>query len=195
MIKAVLFDADGVVLKKYKYFSEIFSEEYKVPLEKVTPFFKEKFALIQKGKADLKQQIAPFLKTWGWQGTVDDFVRYWHKSDVAVNPAVLEVISGLRKKGIKCYLATDQDAYRAKYIQETLKFNEIFDHAFYSCDLGFRKSESEFFTNVLSLLKLKPEEVIFWDDDQENVKVAAALGINANRYSGLDELKDKTRQL
>ncbi|NTW75625.1 MAG: hypothetical protein HGB34_01865, partial [Candidatus Moranbacteria bacterium] len=55
-IKAVLLDADGLLLKKQRYFSEIYSEQYGVPTESIIPFFKTRFRDCQKATADLKEE-------------------------------------------------------------------------------------------------------------------------------------------
>jgi ABC-2 type transport system ATP-binding protein len=41
MIKAILFDADGVAINNHRYFSQRFSEDFNVPMEKIIPFLKE----------------------------------------------------------------------------------------------------------------------------------------------------------
>ena len=42
-IKAILLDADGLVFKKQRYFSEIFAEQYGVSKDLILPFFKNNF--------------------------------------------------------------------------------------------------------------------------------------------------------
>lgn len=187
MIKAILFDADGVTLVKHGYFSERYIKEYHVLPEKVRPFFREKFGLCQKGKSDLRQEIQPYLAAWGWKGTVDDFLNYWFTSDFEPNKEVLDVIRNLRAKGIKCYLVTDQEKYRAEYLKNVVKFDENFDGTFYSYNLGYRKSDAEFFEAVIKDLNLKYDEVLYLDDEEENITVATEAGINSKLYR-YDEL-------
>ena len=60
MTKAILFDADGVVLKKYKeYFvSQYFAKKYNAPADEVNAFFAKDFRTCQRGKLDLKEELA-----------------------------------------------------------------------------------------------------------------------------------------
>jgi len=194
MIKAILFDGDGCVLKGHRYFSEIYSETYNISLEKITPFFKEKFGLCQTGKADLKIEIEPYLKDWGWQGTADDFLNFWFTSDVQPDVQTLKVVNSLREKGIKSCFATNQEKYRMEYIKNIPGFTQNFDAIFCSCDIGYRKPDQNFFRYILNSLDLKPEEALFWDSDQENVESAKTLGLYAERYISLEDFQEKLQK-
>src|SRR6185436_4097201 len=193
MIKALLIDGDGATLKKTKYFSDVYAEEYNIPEEKLRPFFKDKFRLCQKGKADLKEELTPHLKSWGWKGSVDEFLDYWFHTQTIPNQQVLDVLKEIRDKGVKCYLVTDQEKYRAKYISEELHFKDFFDDCFYSCDLGFGKSQKEFFEIIIKRLSLKPQEIIYWDD--EDIEMAKEVGINASVYTSFENFKEEANLL
>jgi len=193
MIKAILIDGDGATLKKTKYFSDVYAEEYHVSEEKLRPFFKDKFKACQKGKADLKEELQPYLTSWGWKGTMDEFLYYWFHTQTIPNQPVLDVLRDVRTKGIKCYLVTDQEKYRANYISNELRFKEFFDDCFYSCDLGFIKTQKEFFDILFSKVNLKPEEIIYWTDD--DIEMAREIGINASVYTTFENFKEEVSLL
>jgi putative hydrolase of the HAD superfamily len=189
MIKAILFDADGVVLKKYKeYFSLQFAREYGAPLDEVTEFFKTTFKECQEGRADLKEELEKLLPKWGWKNGTDAFLEYWFTTDVEVDSEVLRVIEEYRRKGIKCYLATDQEKYRGEYLRKKVGLDMYFDECFFSCELGASKSHPEFFVQVLARLNLPASEVAYRDDDKKNVEVAKGLGIDAKFYKDISDL-------
>jgi putative hydrolase of the HAD superfamily len=188
-MKTFLIDADGVALKLHRYFSEIYSEMNNIPLEIINPFFKEKFFDCQRGKADLKESLVPYLEQWQWKGTVDEFVDLWCQSDVEGNQEVLDIVKIMRQKGNECYLTTDQEKYRSEYIAKNLPLTEYFDGAFYSWQLGYKKSEPEFWQAILQKLNIPPDQVIYWDDDEKNVEMARQLGIDAHHYKNVDEFK------
>jgi putative hydrolase of the HAD superfamily len=189
MFKAVLFDADGVALKKYHgYFSDRFAKEYEAPIDDLRTFFQNEFQLCQRGKADLKVELAKKLPQWNWPKDVDSFLEYWFSSDATADAEVLGVAKEFRNKGLKCYLATDQEKYRAQYLLESLDFKNKFDQCFFSFDLGYRKIEPGYFLEILKRTGLKPEEIAYVDDDQKNVDTAIALGINARLYKSIEDL-------
>jgi len=189
MIKAVLLDGDGVTLKKHKYFSELYAEKNNIDLSRLKPFFTGKFRECQQGKADLKKELVELLPTWNWSGSVEEFIKYWFTTDTDPDSFVLDVVQKLRSAGKRCFLVTDQEKYRAQYLNEQHKFSTFFDKCFYSCDLGFRKSEKEFFQAVVQKTGFQPEEIIYLDDDLDDVATAKELGLQARLYTGIDDLK------
>src|SRR4029079_11780915 len=106
MIKVVLFDADGMVIKKHPYFSLKLSEEYNIPSEKMKPFYKGGFLLCETGKADLKETFSERLKEWGVNKSVDAILEQWFNSESELDNRVVQSIKSLRSQGIKCYLST-----------------------------------------------------------------------------------------
>ncbi len=191
MTKAILFDADGVVLKKYKeYFvSQYFSREYNVPDDEINAFFEKDFRTCQRGKLDLKEELVKYLPGWNWPDGVDAFLEYWFTTDATIDSEVMEEVEKIREKGFKCYLASDQEKYRADYIMERLGLKNKFERCFFSYELGYMKSEAEYFKEIFKITGLKPEEFIYFDDDQKNVDVVNSLGINAYFYTKIDDLK------
>lgn len=193
MIKALLIDGDGATIKKTKYFSDVYAEEYHIPEEKLRPFFKDKFRMCQRGKADLKVEVGPYLKGWGWKGSVDEFLDYWFHTQTIPNQPVLDALKDVRARGIKICLVTDQEKYRANYISTELGFKDDFDELFYSCDLGYSKSQKEFFEIIIKKLNLKPEEIIYWDD--EDIEMAKEVGINASVFTSFQNFQEEVNLL
>ena len=115
------------------------------------------------------------LVRWGRPGRLRDALRTWQA--ITVDYAVLQIIAELRARGIYCALATNQNACRARYMSEHLGYATTFDHAFYSCAIGFTKPDPRFFRTVLERLRLPPYHVLFIDDREENVAAARACGM------------------
>ena len=197
-VRLAIFDADGVVTTPKK-FAENLEKDCGTKPEALLPFFKGPFQDALVGKADLKTVIQPYLKDWNWTKSVDEFLAYWFKAEDAVNDEVIETIEGLRAKGIKCYLATNQEKYRLEYMRETMKFKHVFNGVFSSADLGCKKPDPQFFDRLLKRIDPKREiprkEILFWDDSEANIKVAKDLGIQAYLYTDLTAFVETMEQL
>jgi putative hydrolase of the HAD superfamily len=192
-IKAALFDLDGIVITgRKRFFSERLAEEHNIPMEQVLEFFTKDLKPCSFGKADLKEQIAPHLVKWKWKGTVEDLLEYWFTSESTKDDVVLNIVKALRDRGVKCYIATRQEKYRMQYLLDEVGLKDHFDGTFCTCDIGYDKSEPEFFEEVLTRLGLSPDEVLFFDDTQKNVDNARAMGINAHFYDGIGVLRSQT---
>lgn len=191
MQKFLLLDADGVVISKSGYFSTRYEAEFGIPKEKFTPFFQDVFPQCQLGKTDLKVALLDYFALWQWGGTVDELLQYWLQGSLP-EPEVMAVVRAARKKGIKCYLATDQEKYRAAYLWNDLNLSQEFDGAFFSCDLGARKEESLFWEKVLAAFQHPdPARLSFFDDEEENITAASAAGIKAHLFTNAEDLKSE----
>lgn len=96
MIKAVLFDADGVTICKHRYFSDIYAEKHNISPAILAPFFKNIFPLCQKGRADLKQEITPYLPQLQRDKSVEEFLQYWFDTEHAFDAKILQTVADLR---------------------------------------------------------------------------------------------------
>lgn len=185
MIKIVIFDADGVIING-KRFGDILERDYSVDKEKEHEFFSGIFQDCLIGKADLKQSVAPYLPSFGWKGTVDEFLEYWFTTEYELNQPLIAYIRTLRERGIWCVLATNNEKYRVQYMLEHMGFDGVFDKVYASAHLGLKKPAVEFFAKVVQDMQALEDEVVFWDDDQENIAGAQAYGIHAEFYTDYD---------
>ncbi|MDP2873822.1 MAG: HAD hydrolase-like protein [bacterium] len=196
MIKTIIFDTDGMIIHREMYFSERFSKEFNIPLEKILPFFKNEFQSCLIGKADLKIELQNYLPSWGWEKSVEELLSYWFTHESDLDKALLESVKQLRERSFKCYLDTNNDQYRTQYLLDTLGLKKMFDGVFSSAELGYLKPQDEFWAAVHDRLgKPAKSEVLVWDDDEKNVESAKKFGFLAKQYSDLNLFKNQMRLL
>ncbi len=197
-IKCILFDVDGVVVR-----AEMFSKQYarakNISDDEMLSFFTDEFPCCVEGKADLKEVLKEWLSKWKWEGSVNEFLRAWFEAEHKIDERVIEVVEQLRNKGVKCYLATNQEKYRVKYMKEKMKFAEIFDGIFASSEIGCRKPNRQFYEFILRDLRgqcgIQSNEIIFFDDNQKNIDEAKAVGIEAYLYNDFSEFEKIIKKL
>lgn len=115
--------------------------------------------------------------------SVPELLSIWEQFDVDEDAwALLEEVRAL---GVRCCLATNQHDQRAAFMRRDKGYDTRVDGAWYSCEVGARKPEPEFFACVLADLGIplgdaeRVRRVGFVDDVVANVEAAAALGISA----------------
>jgi putative hydrolase of the HAD superfamily len=67
--------------------------------------------------------------------------------------------------------------------------HKLFNYTFTSCYMGLRKPDSKIYLRSLGILGDTPERSLFIDDRLENLAAAAAVGMNAIRFTGEADLR------
>lgn len=183
-----MFDADGVLVHA-EMFSLQLERKYGITHEQVRPFYTGVFNLAMTGEADLREIIEPFLQEWGWSGSVDDFLQEWFEYEHVLDEEFLNNIQKLRAKGFKCYVATNQEKYRAQYMIDKMGFGDSFDKVFASAHLGVQKPDQLYYQKILEETGANKDEVLFWDDLEKNIVGAKKFGIHAEVFENVEQFK------
>ena len=135
------------------------------------------------GKADANRMIMPYLNKFDWEETSENYFKqqFNFESNYLDNKLIL-LVRKIQAKRIKCYLCTDQDENRTKFLLNEMGFGNIFDGYFISYQIGYRKCNDNFWMHVIEKLKkdyqnIKPDEIVFFDDIQKNIDTASRIGI------------------
>jgi putative hydrolase of the HAD superfamily len=182
-IRAMVFDADGVIVRPESWFVTGASERYGVPKDEFMAFIHGDFTRCTTGDLRLEAALPPLLKRWGVTTGVDVFIGQWLEHERAVDDELLERIQTIRAAGLPCYLGTNQEANRAGFMRNAMGLEAALDGVFASCDLGARKPDPDFYGRVQNLLSRAPREILLWDDNATNVAAAHAAGWHAELYT------------
>jgi putative hydrolase of the HAD superfamily len=178
LIRCVAFDLDGVLIPSGPSF-EYFEIEHKITPAHFREFFRGSYQLAMLGKVDLFEILPPFLEMWKWNDTVEEFASVWFDSCAEADPAAVEIVRVLRAHGVICYAASNQDNRRAMFLNSLKWLHTLFDRCFYSCHLGVKKPSVGYFDVIQREAAHLPEEMLFVDDNLENVEGARKCGWSA----------------
>jgi putative hydrolase of the HAD superfamily len=188
VVRSVLFDVDGVLVHPWR-FRDYLVREHSITPEMTAPFFRGPFVACTLGHADLDAVLPPFLRAWGWRGGTRSFIDAWLTVEDAPFWEVLEIARQLRRAGLQCFIASTQERHRAHYLVNQMGFGDLFDRAFFSCDLGVSKPDPAFFEEVSALIASSPEGLLLVDDAPENADAALAAGWNSVLFVSPDQLR------
>ncbi len=196
MKKIFIFDADEVVLKREMYFSQRLARDFGIPEEEIMKFFRKEYKDCAVGKADLKDVLKEYVEVWEWNGSIEDLMEYWLENEREINEAVVDEIRNLRKRGYVCCLATNNEKYRTRYLLEEVGLKDLFDHFFSSSEVGYLKSEDEFWKFVRE--KIGTDEqggIVVWDSDEKNVEKVNELGMTGFLFTSEENFKEKVNEI
>jgi putative hydrolase of the HAD superfamily len=189
--RAVIFDADGVLITPPQLFSRVYCALRGWPADHLDPFFAAEFQEALCGRADLKELLLS-SPLWDFTGDPQTLLDQWFASEHHLNLPLLELIPHLRAGGTPVYLATNQEQYRAGYFRQVM-FPDSFDDYFISSELGVVKNQDKFWRHLRGRLTesnpgLQPSEIIFFDDSPEHIDAALRAGVRAHLYRDYDQV-------
>lgn len=182
-LRAVLWDADGVLQHLPAGWEASMRPAVGHLVDDVEGFLAAAFAAEKAtltGDARWVEVLRTLLGEWGIEDAYDDALQVW----LTIEPVAetRQIVETVRAAGIGCYLATNQDEHRGRFMHESLGYADLFDDAFYSYELGFAKPDPAYFAAVLERLALPGTQVLFVDDNADNVAAARAVGLHAERW-------------
>lgn len=142
--------------------------------------------LLATGKADLLEMVRTRIAVTDAEG----LLNYLYRSETEVDAAVLAAVQRVRAAGMRVFLATNQEHRRARYLMETLALSTMVDGIAYSAALGHRKPSLEYFAAAAAKVGALPHEIVFIDDNADNVDAARAAGWRATQWFGDMSLDD-----
>ncbi len=187
-VRAVLFDADGVTQSNPPGWDEQLRQHGDAFVEDL--FAAEAPAMV--GEREFADVLDEVVRRWQVPVDTEALIAHWRRIEACA--PTLDLVRELRDAGVRCYLASNQHAYRATYMRSSLRYDETFDAEFYSCDLGATKSSPGFFEQVLGRVGLPADEVLLVDDASGYGEVAGALGMRTVCWSiddGIEELRHR----
>ncbi len=179
-IRAVLFDADGVVQQQSQSLHSVLTDVLGAERHSVDELYRDVWeaeAPALTGHADFASALSAALEKWGIAERLDDLIRA--SKSIRVDRAIVGIVRRLREAGVLCCLASNQMTYRARYMSETLGYSDLFDMEFYSCYVGHKKPAPAYYAAILEEVGIHPGQALFIDDHAANVAAAVELGMRA----------------
>lgn len=117
----------------------------------------------------------------------------WNKMILNMPKHRVDFLYELKSKYTLFLLSNTNSIHQKKYLDQfkedyKTSFNQIFEKAYYSNEIGIRKPNRAVFDFVLNDSNLKPEETLFIDDALSNIEGAQAVGIQTYHVQNFEIL-------
>ena len=122
----------------------------------------------------------------------NEFVEHVKHSLVSI-PETETLIKELSARGFKLYCLSNMSADFYDYLK-TREVFKYFDGQVISALEHMVKPDREIYDLILNRYHLKPEETLFIDDFEPNVKAAQAIGINTIHFKGYEEIRERLKE-
>lgn len=179
----VLWDADGV-LQRTPGGQESIRPAVEGLVEDVDGFLVEALEAERpalRGEVRWLDVLPDLLERWGLADSFDRLVQAWLSIEPV--PGARELVPPLRAGGVSCFLATNQDEHRGRFMRDRLGYPDLLDGSFYSYEMGLAKPDPEYFVSILGSVGATAEHALFIDDNRANVVAARTVGLHAEVWS------------
>jgi len=199
MIKNIIFDIGGVLIRKTKYnklaltISKLIFKQNKVLREtNIQPKIKEYWKEWRVSKITEEEFFQKVKTTLNLKYPIF-FIKKHLYSAHEVDYEILNLIKEL-KKDYKTYSLTNHAKEWYNSQDKQIHFNRLFDGIVTSFDAKIAKPNIKIYKLLLDKYKIKTRETIFIDDQEENVETARNLGIKSIHYRNINQLKKELKR-
>jgi len=189
MIKAIIFDAGGVVIKQGNQldeFAKIFKPKNKQAFWNKINHFVGPLCKGEISEKEYWRRIAESENVDPETAPQNLWVKSYEET-TRVDESVVDLIKSLRKN-YKIILVSNTIKPHVA-INKKRKLFENFDDVFNSNEVHLSKDTPEIFRLALKRNQLDAEECIFIDDIQKFVEIANSIGIHGILFNNINQLK------
>lgn len=185
--KLVLFDLGGVCYEgNIKEFQTWLKDDYNLSIS-----FADSLVSIDhrmdKAEINIAQLIEEQNKINLASIEIEDICNRWAETFRPLK-RVFNLIRKLSRLGYKVAALSNLDRYNGEYFKARGDF-EYFDYLFFSYEMKVVKPDKQAFLNVIEGTGLKPDKILFIDDQPANIEIAEELGFNVELMN--EDLIDK----
>ena len=181
MVKAFLFDYDGVMTSgvKDEQVAQRLSENLGVTEELAAAWLRPNWLPLLAGTISSDQMWQDVEQHYGQSIPAAQRDIWFGWDELTPLPEMIELVRTLKSRGYPVGLLSNVTAHSAEIIKRHGGYDE-FDFLVLSCDVGSNKPGPEIYHIALQKLgHILPENIVFLDDREANVRAANSAGLNA----------------
>lgn len=105
------------------------------------------------------------------------------------DPDMVAWLEELIESGVQPALLSNIPTGLVEKLNETQPWLRLFDPLIFSCDTGFAKPDPRIYEEAMRQMNAEPHDVLFLDDTQINIDAAHDFGLNAVRFTDIEQAR------
>ncbi len=186
-ITHIVFDLGGVVVKlrgtplKPEWFSKntIPTDIWEKWLSSAAP------KQFESGNLPVEEFCDQVIRELNLEVSKEAFLHYFSALPEAPFPGAIPLLKRLKAKYVLALFSNSNVLHWERKMNE-MKLRPCFDYHFASHIMGLAKPDHQAFHYVIDHLNTRPENILFFDDNQLNIDSAKNTGINAVKVEGIE---------
>lgn len=190
--RALLFDLGGVVLdhdfgrafESWQACSRIDAAEMARRFSHDEPYSRH-----ERGELHADDYFRHLAEVLEIDAPVERIAQGWNSTFIGLLETTLARVHRARTRLPTYAFSNTNHSHQAVWSERFPTMVSAFEHVFTSNELGMRKPEREAFHHVSASMGFEPDEVLFFDDLEENVIGARAAGLQAVLVRGDEDVR------
>jgi FMN phosphatase YigB (HAD superfamily) len=197
-VDAVVFDLGGVLLEvDFGKVFEAWGQSAGIPADVLRSRFRldEAYERHERGEIGATAYFAALRESLGLNLTDDQFALGWQECVRGEIPGVADLIAQFGSR-LPLYVFSNSNV--AHYQDWGPRYQHLlaaFRRVFLSFEMGMRKPEARAFEFIAAEIGVSLPNILFFDDTEENVLGARALGMQAVQVRGNEDLRTALTEL
>lgn len=186
-VQVIAWDFDGVLNRNIENgvfaWSRSFEQDLGLSVQSFSSYlFGGRFQKAMVGQACLFELVTEWAEANDAAGRAPEILDYWFTQDALPDSRTLSFIEPLKARGLRHVMATNNEARRTAFIEETMGFGARMERIFAAGRMGIAKPDAAYFVHIETELGITPEALLLIDDLEENVAAARGRGWQAFHF-------------
>ena len=125
------------------------------------------------------KKVLTHLNVYPEQKLIDKMVKIDLESWKNINPETVALMEEIKKAGYTLGILSNMPNDFLVWARKNIPVFSLPHIGLFSCEVNLIKPEEAIYKKLLSMLGIESRELVFFDDNMENVKSAEAIGIRA----------------
>ncbi|MGI5898936.1 MAG: HAD family hydrolase [Christensenellales bacterium] len=127
--------------------------------------------------------------------SADEFMAEFDLFLKGFYPGAEKLLKVLAISGLTLACLTDTNPSQWESLRKRTRIDKHFEHCFLSYEIGRRKPDALVYRHVTDALGVSPEEILYFDDREENVRAGEQAGMKSFRVEGVGGLRKRLNSL
>lgn len=197
-ITALLFDLGGVIIDiDFTRALQSWSDHSRLPIDEIERRFKmdEAFQRHERGEIECHEYFAHLRLTLELEASENEIAQGWNAIFVDEITATIDYIAAIRTE-LPCYVLTNSNPTHQDFWMATFPTAiNAFEQIFVSSEMGLRKPERKAFEAIAAATGNRLDEILFFDDTEENVVGARTAGMPAVLVNSHVDVEQALREI
>jgi putative hydrolase of the HAD superfamily len=194
---AMIFDCGGVIIhvsfdKAFTYWATVSGADASRMRRRFD--FDEIYQRFERGEISASRFRKNTMDKLGFRISDEEFDNGWNSIYVEVVPGIAEFLQELRSMYRLVALTNTNEIHAERWPILYSSVLSYFEKVFCSHEIGARKPEKRAYETVVNYLGVDPQHALYFDDNLEFVRAAAALNIPSIHVTSFKQMTDEMRE-